>query len=127
MFDLGDGSECMLCSNQFGLFLIVFFLQICTMASQQCRIPKDRTWDIVLKQLQKDMDAEEDDAVAKAVEDAESLSSYSWREVLPTMALKLGFFAPQRISLSDWQDPGLGNFSLTGSFWHVEGDGHPLP
>ena len=46
-------------------------------------------------------------AVAAVVENPENLTTYSWREVLPTLALKLQFTAPQRISLSDWQDPSL--------------------
>ena len=43
-------------------------------------------------------------AVAKVVENPELLTTYSWRRMLPTIALHLKFSREERLALGDWKD-----------------------
>ena len=42
--------------------------------------------------------------VAKVVENPELLTTYSWRRMLPTIALHLKFSREERLALGDWKD-----------------------
>ena len=43
-------------------------------------------------------------AVAGVIENPELLTTYSWRRVLPTVALSLKFSSAERLSIGDWKD-----------------------
>ena len=44
------------------------------------------------------------EVIKKVVENPEDLTTYSWRRVMPTVALHLKLTAPERLAVGDWQD-----------------------